>query len=422
MPQPPNFNGKDLGRYQDLGRGPLTSYYRRLAAKAGHAPGAGILQRLGAFTSSVSNYGKWASHVMRYAASPLHPFQKYPPGGGIYPVNDKLSLSIAGDWGTGTDEALQVTTKMKEHGPDYTIHLGDVYYVGDLPELEVNCLGLSSPKHTGVKWETGTLGSFALNGNHEMYACGDAYFNDLLPRLGPNCTGQGASFFCLRNKNWRIVGLDTGYDSVGLRTVFNALSRIKAIKWFRKTSALKPRCELRPEILDWLKDVMQPNPDGTQPATVLLSHHQYFSGFDDWYPIPGQQLRTFIKDQPVLWFWGHEHRFAVYDKFRVGDGIEAYGRCVGNGGMPVDRGHPPDIKDCRCLFYDDRPYPNNEGIDVGYNGFITLNFAGPHLVVNYYDLYDKLLLTEEWCANTEGVLSGPSFSNICPDLTASKQI
>jgi hypothetical protein len=33
----------------------------------------------------------------------------------------------------------------------------------------------------------------------------------------------------------------------------------------------------------------------------------------------------------------------------VNDGIEAYGRCVGHGGMPVDRGRAPDIKDCRCL-------------------------------------------------------------------------
>jgi len=281
----------------------------------------------------------------------------------------------------------------------------------------VNCLGTSTVKHTGVKWQSGTLGSFALNGNHEMYACGDAYFRSFLPTLGPNGTGQEASFFCLRNKHWRIVGLDTGYNSTGPLSILSFLSHIKSVTWFRKTKWFKPTCELRPEIMEWLKEVMQPNGDGDEPATILLSHHQYYSGFDDWFPILGQQLRPLIKDKPVLWFWGHEHRFAIYGKFKVGDGIEAYGRCVGHGGMPVERGHAPDIKECPCLFYDDRAYENDEDIDVGYNGFVNLQFNGPNLLVKYFDLYNKDLLHEEWTTDDHGVLSGPRFSDICPQLT-----
>jgi hypothetical protein len=68
-------------------------------------------------------------------------------------------------------------------------------------------------------------------------------------------------------------------------------------------------------------------------------------------------------------------------------------------------------------FYDNRPYPNDENINVGYNGFITLHFNGPHLRVQYYDPFDTLLLTEDWCANATGQLSGPTFSDVCPDLT-----
>jgi hypothetical protein len=417
-PQPPDLNGKSLGRYKDLGRGPVTSYYRRVVASAGPPPDAGTLRRLEAFNKSVRNWIRWASHVIRYMLSRRHPFQKYPPGGGIYRADEKLCLSIAGDWGTGTDEALEVTNRMAAHKPDYTIHLGDVYYVGDLPELNVHCLGVSTQKHKGVKWQPGTRGSFALCGNHEMYACGDAYYRNFLPTLGPDGRGQGASYFCLRNDRWRIIGLDTGYNSLGILGIFSRFGEIKSFKAFRKMSQFKPSCELPLQIMHWLtRDVMLPNPDGTQPATILLSHHQYYSGFDDWYTKPAQQLKRYFNHQPVLWFWGHEHRFAVYDKFKVARGIEAYGRCVGHGGMPVDRGSP-DILDCRCLFYDNRPYRNGEEIDVGYNGFVDLCFDGPKLLVNYYDLKDTLLLTEQWFSDAQGNLSGPIFSNIYPGLTS----
>jgi hypothetical protein len=422
MPSPaPNFGAKDLGQYRELGRGAISSYFRKLAAKSGHAPDANVLQRLAAFVSTPANWPIWFAHVLRYITSRNHPFQTYPPGGGIYQFPDQLNLSIAGDWGTGTDEAQQVTQQMVAHNPDYTIHLGDVYFVGDSPELKVNCLGADG-RYKGVKWLPGKLGSFALNGNHEMYACGDAYFREFLPTLGVidhtvgEASGQAASFFCLQNKYWRIIGLDTGYNSTGISTAFDYFSRIKSIQWFRKSTWFKPSCRLRPELMAWLEKIIAPNRDGTIPATVLLSHHQYFSSFDDWYRIPGQQLRQFFGDRKVLWFWGHEHRFAIYDCFSISGGVQAFGRCLGHGGMPVDRTATPDITDCNCVLYDNRKYPNNENIDVGYNGFATLNFSGPTLGVNYYDLHNKLLITESWQTNSRGELTGPHFSNLDPDL------
>jgi len=38
--QAPDYGSKDLGAYNDLGRGPTTSYFRKLAASTGHAPDA----------------------------------------------------------------------------------------------------------------------------------------------------------------------------------------------------------------------------------------------------------------------------------------------------------------------------------------------------------------------------------------------
>jgi hypothetical protein len=245
---------KDLAPYQDLGRGPLASYYRRVteaAAPITNQP-KNVFSRLAVFVTGYRNWFAWLSYAMRFARKRHHKFETYPPDSkgkdkGVYDVSDRFSLGIAGDWGTGTDEAYEVTQKMKGHGPDYTIHLGDVYYVGDLPELKVNCLADPGGRHKGVRWEWGTKGSFALNGNHEMYACGDAYFNEFLPTLGLRIpgqlklSGQKASFFCLQNKQWRIVGLDTGYNSAGLgMTLLNSLSKIKWIKWFRKVPYFKP--------------------------------------------------------------------------------------------------------------------------------------------------------------------------------------
>jgi hypothetical protein len=183
--------------------------------------------------------------------SAKHKFLNYGTASGVYALEDRCKLAVAGDWGTGTDEAQHVTTAMKEdHNPDYTVHLGDVYYVGDQPELEENCLGQDGPPINGVvakgvKWELGTKGSFALNGHHEMYACGDAYFKQFLPALGPlnpagNPQGQKTSFFCLQNKYWKIVGLDTGYYSTGVRTVLSCWIWSKGTR-VGEVSELPPR-------------------------------------------------------------------------------------------------------------------------------------------------------------------------------------
>src|SRR6202035_5285651 len=72
----------------------------------------------------------------------------------------------------------------------------------------------------GNPWTRGKVGSFALLGNHEMYAQGIAFFDHLLHTLGSrdrssrNYGGQKARFFCLENDHWRILGLDTGYHSI----------------------------------------------------------------------------------------------------------------------------------------------------------------------------------------------------------------
>src|SRR5260370_37392987 len=115
----------------------------------------------------------------------------------------------------------------EKYAPHYTVHLGDIYYVGEKDEVEGTCLGQqpADKSFTPCRWPLGSVGSFALNGNHEMYALGNAYFDVFLPTLGMRTTvggnpsGQKASFLCLENDFWRVIGLDTGYNSIGIPLV-----------------------------------------------------------------------------------------------------------------------------------------------------------------------------------------------------------
>jgi len=162
-------------------------------------------------------------------------------------TNGEIRIALAGDWGTGTDEAAKVADEIVACGPHYSIHLGDVYYVGDPTEVGANFLDIPNPRfpYKPCKWPQGTEGAFALNGNHEMYARGFGYFDLILPALGLRGSprGQGASYFCLENDDWRIIALDTGYNSVG----------VPILEQF-----IQPDCALPPTLIEWLRAMLIP--------------------------------------------------------------------------------------------------------------------------------------------------------------------
>src|SRR5262249_37902528 len=93
----------------------------------------------------------------------------------------------------------------------------------------------------------------------------------------------GASFFYLHNEHWRILAIDTGYNSVG---------------WPIVERIFLPKCALPPQLLDWLRTTVKLDPKDPR-GLILLSHHQYFSRYDDWYLKPAEQLAEFIS-RPVL--------------------------------------------------------------------------------------------------------------------------
>lgn len=320
----------------------------------------------------------WALNFALHAMEGRAPFPTYPPGeSGICPMPDVVKIGLAADWGTGTDSAYAVGQGIAKEKPDITIHLGDVYYSGDHEEFANYFLPPDC-------WPRGSRGTYTLTGNHEMYSGGRAYFDFALPTLG-----QAASYFCLENANWRIVGIDTGYDcTTGLRFAIG-----------------EDHTTVHGEVLGWLERVVFADPTDRRPV-VLLSHHQWFTAFDSHcYPDVGRQLQPYL-DRVHLWFWGHEHRFAGYTLTApASGGTPIRARCIGHGGMPVEIGRPLTIADqsVKPVFLDARHHLDVGHTPVGYCGYAMLDLDGPTLTVRYLDEYHTLLVEERWTRAADGM-------------------
>jgi hypothetical protein len=466
---PQKSNRRPLESMQNLPRASSASHFRTAIDKAGRSF-AGKFPTLRNFGPSayLEYIREYASHL--FLRRVPFPDASRAPQRSIYTDHRPVvRFGVAGDWGTGTDEAFVAGRGLSHPLPDYTIHLGDVYFIGDKAEIDTNFLGLQSQRYRyayqTVKWPIGSRGSFALNGNHEMYANGNGYFNHLLPAMGAvgsakvgpakvgpaknaaggshgapvaRTLGQGTSFFCLELDRWLIVGVDTGYNSRGL-PFLSQLDPIP-VRWIRRLQDwLKPSCSLPEPLLDWLRNDVRPllRKDETSPprGVILLSHHQYFSAFPEEFvfEIPAAQIHEALGISTAVWFWGHEHRFAGYE-FGGPGALQVHGRCLGHGGMPVSTaqtvptpgkapspliaaGTPP------LCFLDNRAYQTNaDGSSFGWNGYMKMEVAGETVTIRYYDIAsilsdsscdefaeaedgDRLVLEERFTLQTGGQIA-----------------
>ena len=380
-----------------LGRNPVLAHMQSSLAESGHI---GRYPLLSIFTQRP---WPWIRKYFRSVFSGRHkPFPTYALDGhdGIYPLRsakerDPIRISITGDWGTGTEESARVAADIAAFHPDYTIHLGDVYYIGDEVEVEENFLGIQRTGQTPVQFPRGSVGTLTMPGNHELYGGGRPYYTKVLP-FGSPAPGQQqrASFFCLESDHWRIIGLDTGYNSAGI-PILGSVPGLRSIK------AIGGDGRLQSDELDWLRTNVRPQE--RPKATLLLSHHQYYSAFpDETFPRPGAQLAEFFHGQDILWLWGHEHRLAVYDLYSPDGNIRCFGRCIGHGGMPVEVTKPIH-DDVPLRFHDARAdYPIGDGDTAGWNGFANLTLSGPNLTIDYLDINNTRLYTESFTANPTG--------------------
>ncbi len=326
---------------------------------------------------------RWLGEYLRTVLNGRDNFREYDLSdsrAGVYVMPEAVSVALASDWGTGTINAYRVRDEILRLQPDITMHLGDVYYVGKQEEFDKYFLGDDDwprgalPPAEGIT----ALPSYALNGNHEMYSGGHAYFRSIREHFG-----QEASFFCVENEYWRIIGLDTGYST-------KLIPGLELLPWWVR---------LQPQNIQWLQRNVLSSSD-TRPI-LLLSHHQWFSAFEREHRKLGKDLGN--DPRYLLWFWGHEHRLAGYGAYQThSKGPRIRGRCIGHGGMPIEDIHRPVKRDRNLVFYDRRVAGSVDSTEVGYCGFALLEFDRETLVIRYVEETGRVLVREKWVRTPDG--------------------
>jgi hypothetical protein len=318
---------------------------------------------------------------LRFERSP------YPPGEPqTIPLPDDAKVALLADWGGDNPAARHVASVVQKNNPKLAIHLGDIYYGGVADECET-FLQLwplqTNTRHPQIGVPPGT--SFALNGNHEMYSGGESYFNIVLKAFG-----QPQPFFCLENEHWRLIGLDTAY----------AAGRIK------------PESPNDPIARQW-NWLIQLLTNSSKKANIFLTHHQPASAHEDEYR-DSETLRNNIFDLMAVpgigndaifgWFFGHEHRCALYDD----TALPYNARLIGNGCIPheVQREKAADAGCTPVAYFNTRQNAPDSGAAVSM--FANLTFEGPEVIIEYIDEDNEVWGTEVWNAE-RGRLNGGKF-------------
>jgi hypothetical protein len=302
---------------------------------------------------------KIAEGIALLEGRPDFPNQPAPPA----PLAPDARVIVVGDWGTGLAGAIQVGQRMRdalastEAGREcHVIHLGDVYYSGWPEEYQDRCL-----RYWPVDRDDGSVLSWSLNGNHDMYSGGHGYFDVLLrdPRFRGHRLSDGrdhhcSSHFSLENDHWQLLGLDTGYLDH----------------------------DLAGDQAAWVKQKLRPD-----RRTMLLTHHQPFSSFEH---VTAPMLTTlgpaFEARKIDAWLWGHEHRAIVYE--RNAASYLDFGACIGHGGVPVlmtgvEIADHPEVK------WAFKESEDHDGNPWGLHGFAILDFDGPALHIKFVDQHGQ---------------------------------
>ena len=299
-----------------------------------------------------------------------------------------VKIGAAGDWGSGTCESNTVANLMSQDSPDLTFHLGDVYYVGDQEDFHYNVMGIDPPPYRqqkGVRFPKGSHTTFLMAGNHEQISG----MNGLV-YAGYNYSGQKTNFGAWFSDHWRFIALDTGYLSIPTRPDGERIMS-------KETPAPLPN-----EVVEWLNTTLNLGDPKDKRGIVLMSHHFPYSDFEKAYLGAAQQLNDILPvDRTVVWFFGHEHRFALYEKLKIKANDKnsrllgnakhftskyaLYGRMVGNGGYRIHPEAPKrHKKNLKIKAWDMRTYqeiPHDQ--KLGFHGYFKILVNSDKLLVTY---------------------------------------
>lgn len=258
---------------------------------------------------------------------------------------ERVKLAIAGDWGTGywrgdQTPAAKVARVMQSGAPDWTIHLGDVYYAGTSDEEHANLIDV---------WPRGARGQFVLNSNHEMYSGGGPFFTQAIPTLAPQ--QQGTSYWSASNEHWFVIGLDTAYEATDIYLDGNLGENTPQTRWLSSLAAAI----------------------GSRKV-IVLSHHEPVPFDGSSTTTVYQQVTALLGRVPDYWYWGHLHNAIVYRDLPGG----FTGRCVGHGAIPYG-----DAKglaaNAKVAWYETQNADDPEYEQRVLCGFVELELDGPEL-------------------------------------------
>jgi hypothetical protein len=280
------------------------------------------------------------------------------------------TVGIVGDWGTGLDDAKMLLQDLiANHNPAAIIHLGDIYYSGTADECRANYAAKFDEVFAALKLPE-RIPVFTLLGNHDYYSLGYPVYNTIQTiNNGIDGARQDASYFCLRTEDggWQFLAMDTGrHDS----DPADQVDPLYAGPW------------LEPTEIEWHQHKL--NTFGG--ATVLLSHHQFFTAHgklngslspyrDLPYlnPFLNEVFAPYFADDVAGWLWGHEHNLVLYRNLSFG---LAKGRLVGCSAYEEDTGADPyAIKNPQVQYLDPEKY--RLGSEGGYfnHGYAVIDLS-----------------------------------------------
>lgn len=268
-----------------------------------------------------------------------HDFNKRPAS--VATSTKPLRLFVFGDWGTGLPLAAAVTERVGEQlagggagRQQHVIHLGDVYYVGTEDEYVERMI----PFWPVAVADKKRIGSWSLNGNHDMYAGGFGYFDTLLTEerfreWHSDDKGNPSSFFLIEDPHWQVFGLDTSWNLPSLGSVVFGKPT--------KDDYGGQNGVLTDEQVSWMKKVRNP-----AKGCILLTHHQPASSRTSEKQHAKEAIASLraagLYDQIDAWIWGHEHRGVVFKpkadrRHKVLKEAPGFCACLGHGGVPVTK-------------------------------------------------------------------------------------
>jgi hypothetical protein len=338
----------------------IQTYFAQRAARTDPAAGDGLEAKFDNddLLGWIGSFFTWWKKI-----SP-HPWQSPDPKPTT--ISSDFRIALFGDWGTGLYGApiLARSIALDKKAFQLVLHLGDTYYSGDDAEIRERLLE-PWPQVSGALNRT-------LNGNHEMYTGGRAYFDSALKYFS-----QSSSCFAFENDHWILACLDSAYADH----------------------------DLYGEQVAWLDAIIA---HGNGRKLILFSHHQPYSLLDVQGPKLVAKLSNYLENRNIFaWYWGHEHHCVLYDEHPAWG---LYGRCIGHGGFPYFRetafGNTPaklrwmrlDAKNLvpgAEILDGPNPFIPGHEKEYGPHGYVILELQGPLLNESIVDADGSLIRSQE---------------------------